>query len=91
MTAKIKDIDEVKKAKTESFNSLDKAFDGLKALVDQRKQNLAQLKVARRHQISELEEEEGAPEDMPPKPRKKKHHHAHSMSQRYAMPQRPQP
>jgi len=37
ITSKIKDIDDVKKTKNESYKSLDKAFEGLKNLVDQRK------------------------------------------------------
>ena len=57
ITSKIKDV-EVQKAKTESFSQLDKAFEGLKNLVDGRKQHLAQLNVARKHQVSEFEDED---------------------------------
>lgn len=95
ITSKIKDIDDVKKTKTESFNSLDKAFEGLKSLVDRRKQHLAQLKVTRKHQISELEEQEQAPQEEEvedePKPQHRRHHHHHMMSQRFSRHHRPLP
>ena len=52
MQEMIKDSGDVKKGQSETFNSLDKAFDDLKNMVDSRKQRLMQLKAIeeeRRH------------------------------------------
>lgn len=68
MYGKVKDSEDVKKAQRESSGALDKAFDGLKTLMDERKQRLAQLRVTRRHQLRDLQERAEVPESVPRMP-----------------------